>query len=180
MEAHATRKLILMAANRVVRRDGVAHLTIDAVAREAGLSKGGVLYHFPSKEALIGGMVGSLLEGFTRDLSRATAQEEDGPGRWMRAYIRASCTSDPEEAEITTSLLAAIGTNPQLLEPFQRQYRQWQERAEQDGLPPALATLLRLAADGLWLADLFGLAPPEGALREQVIQALLQLAKSSQ
>jgi hypothetical protein len=40
---------ILDAAERVVLRDGVTHLTLDAVAAETGISKGGLLYHFPSK-----------------------------------------------------------------------------------------------------------------------------------
>jgi AcrR family transcriptional regulator len=39
----------------LVLTKGVNALTIDAVARTAKLSKGGVLYHFPSKESLIAG-----------------------------------------------------------------------------------------------------------------------------
>ena len=37
------------------------------------------------------------------------------------------------------------------------------------------ATVARLAADGLWLADLLGMAPPEGELRERVLARLLEL-----
>ena len=36
---------------------GVAKLTLEAVAKEAGVSKGGLLYHFSNKEALIEGMI---------------------------------------------------------------------------------------------------------------------------
>jgi AcrR family transcriptional regulator len=53
-----------------VKRDGLAHLAIEAVAREAGFSKGGVLYHFPTKESLIEGMITSFLEAFEHDLIR--------------------------------------------------------------------------------------------------------------
>jgi len=49
----ATRDVILDAAERVVSREGSGRLTIDAVVRESGFSKGGVLYNFPSKQALI-------------------------------------------------------------------------------------------------------------------------------
>ena len=38
------------------------------------------------------------------------------------------------------------------------------------------ATVARLAADGLWLADLLGLAPPAGELREHVLARMLALA----
>ncbi|MDO8275460.1 MAG: TetR/AcrR family transcriptional regulator, partial [Serpentinimonas sp.] len=44
-----TRNALLEATNTVILRDGIAHLTLEAVAKEAGVSKGGLLYHFPSK-----------------------------------------------------------------------------------------------------------------------------------
>jgi hypothetical protein len=38
------------------------------------------------------------------------------------------------------------------------------------------ATVVRLAADGLWLADLLGLAPPKGRLRRDVLARLAELS----
>jgi AcrR family transcriptional regulator len=170
-----TRQHILEAANQIVQREGAAHLTIDAVAREAGLSKGGVLYHFPSKNALVEGMITLLCEGFESDLAQALTREKAGSGQWLRAYIRASTQTTQEENDATTGLLAAVATKPHLLDPIRRDFARWQEQAEHDGLSPALATVLRLAVDGLWFAELFGLAPPQGRLREEVLQALLDL-----
>ncbi|NTW04124.1 MAG: TetR/AcrR family transcriptional regulator, partial [Oscillochloris sp.] len=46
-----------------------------------------------------------------------------------------------------------------------------------DGLDPALATLVRLAADGLWFADLMNFAPPDTALRAQIRTQLIALAE---
>ena len=66
----------------------------------------------------------------------------------------------------------AVALNPELLEPVRARYRQWQSEAEQDGLEPGLGTLLRLAMDGLWLADLLDLAPP-GAQERQALAALV-------
>ncbi|MEM8704475.1 MAG: TetR/AcrR family transcriptional regulator, partial [Pseudomonadota bacterium] len=48
---------ILTSAIEVIRRSGAQNFTIDAVAEESGFSKGGVLYNFPTKDALITGMV---------------------------------------------------------------------------------------------------------------------------
>ena len=48
-----TKERIIRAAEDLVIRDGVSKLTIEAAANEAGLSKGGVLYHFPSRDALV-------------------------------------------------------------------------------------------------------------------------------
>jgi AcrR family transcriptional regulator len=176
-----TRQQILHAAFALIRREGVARLTIEAVAQEAGLSKGGVLYHFRSKEALIQAMVASLVERFDSDIETARRQEpaneRDVPGSWLRAYIRAS-EGPAEDDEDTVALLAAVSSDPRLLAPLQEQYARWQAQAEADGVDPALATVIRLALDGLWMADLFGLAPPEGALREQVIATLERMASS--
>jgi AcrR family transcriptional regulator len=174
--ARSSRDRILAAAHRLVEREGVAHLTIEAVAREAGLSKGGVLYHFPAKESLIAAMVAALLAEWDARIEHALATEH-GPGRWVRAYIRA-CTQQPGgEADPISALLAAIATDPQALEPARRHFALWQRRLADDALSPAAATMVRLAIDGLWFADLFGLAPPTGELRAQVIQTLLRMAE---
>jgi AcrR family transcriptional regulator len=179
MGTQATRQRILNAAFALVRREGVARLTIEAVAQEAGLSKGGVLYHFRSKESLIQAMVASLVERFEDDIETARREAPKGeqlaPGSWLRAYIRASA-GPVEGDEDTAALLAAVAIDPSLLAPLQEQYARWQAQAESDGIDPALATVIRLALDGLWMADLFGLAPPQDGLRERVIAALERLA----
>ncbi len=179
---NTTQQQILEAANRIIQREGVAHLTIEAVAKEAGLSKGGVLYHFPSKEMLVEGLISSYIEGFTQDLTKAFDKEKLEAGRWMRAYIHASSNEKqlPEEAAAITGMIAAIATNPRLLNPLRERYDEWQKQAEHDGISPALATLLRLAVDGLWLADMLGFAPPQGQLREDVIATMLKLSHSTE
>ena len=171
-----TREVLLDAACRLVRRQGVAQLTLDAVAATAGVSKGGLLYHFPSKEALIQGMVEHLLDEYSNRIARETSQETDTPGKWVRAYVRTTFDPSPQEREMSAGLLAAIATNPELLEPLRSRYREWQASVEDDGLDPALASVIRLAADGLWFAELFDLAPPDQALRTKILHTLLKLS----
>ena len=48
-----TRENIFNAANNIIRENGLEGFTLDAVAKKANVSKGGLLYHFPSKNALI-------------------------------------------------------------------------------------------------------------------------------
>lgn len=175
----ATKLRLLEAANRIVQRDGAAQLTLDAVAAEAGVSKGGVLYHFPGKDALIRAMLDLLLYGFDDELVEAPDEipQHDGPGQWLRGYIKASVHVDADERDLKAALLAAAAANPDLLEPMRERYRIWQARAEDDGIDPALATLLRLAADGLWIADLLDLAPPTDELRARVVNRMLALTE---
>jgi len=176
-----TKRRIIDAAEEVVLRDGVARLTLDAAAAEAGLSKGGVLYHFPTRDALVAGMVGKIIEEFERDIE-GNMEGGEGPGRFSRAYIRAtmapSSTRPDREDRLGAALIAAAAAEPALLEPLQVAAERWQARLEDDGLDPTVATVVRLACDGLWLCDLFGLAPPPVALRAGVELELDRLASS--
>lgn len=179
-ERGATQARILDAAEEVVLRDGVARLTLDAAAAEAGLSKGGVLYHFPTRDALVAGMVAKIIEEFDRDIERRL-EEDGGPGCFTRAYIGAtmepSAARPDREDRLGAAVIAAVAAQPDLLVPLQDAAARWQARLEEDGLDPTLATVLRLACDGLWMCDLFGLAPPNGDRRSSVGGALDRLAR---
>lgn len=54
----------------------------------------------------------------------------------------------------------------------------WQRHFERDGITPLDATIVRLAVDGLWLAELFGLGPLAPELREQVIRKLRTMTET--
>jgi len=172
------RAAILAAAYRVVRRDGVDALTLDAVAREAGVSKGGLLYHFPSKDALVAGLVANYVEEFDAALAARAAADPDGPGRWLRAYVDVSFddASLAEVGDAAIGLLAAAAVNPDLLEPVRASAGEWERRLAADGLDPVRAAIVSLAVDGLTFAELLGFAAPTGARREAIRAELLRLA----
>jgi len=174
----SVRDRLLDAAEQIVARDGVKNLTLEAVARTAGVSKGGLLYHFPSKSSLIVAIVdrhGSLREAAQ---STALAADPGGPGAFTRAYLRARTVSlGPEKEQLHTALLAALGTNPQLLDPIRERVHEWQRRLESDGIDPATATIVRLAIDGLCLCQLMQVPVPEEDLRSQVIEKLLSMTQ---
>jgi AcrR family transcriptional regulator len=175
-----TKSRILDAAEEVVLRDGVARLTLDAAAAEAGLSKGGILYHFPTRDALVAGMVAKIIDEFDRDIERRLEDDRE-PGCFTRAYIGAtmepSAPRPDREDRLGAALIAAAAAQPDLLTPLQEAADRWQARLEEDGIDPTVATVLRLACDGLWMCDLFGLAAPATALRADVGHALEQMAR---
>ena len=84
----ATRERLLAAAAAVVRREGARGLTLDAVARQAGVSKGGLLYHFPGKRELVRGLVADWMDRFEAEVDAEAAP--GGTGGWTRAYLHAS------------------------------------------------------------------------------------------
>jgi AcrR family transcriptional regulator len=159
-----TRGRLIAAAAAVIRRDGAQALTLDAVAAEAGVSKGGLLYHFKSKRELLDGLVERWLDEFQEDIDAAG-------GAFPAGYVRASDGAKAEEA----GLLAALVADPAVLAAVRDRYATWQDRIATEGGDPVEATVARLAADGLWLADLLGMAPPEGELRRKVMARLLEL-----
>jgi AcrR family transcriptional regulator len=178
----ATKRRILDASERVVLRDGVGHLTLDAAAGEAGLSKGGVLYHFPTRDALVSAMVARIIEQFDDDIAsylpEPGSDEADRPGAYARAYVRATLEPvTPGEERLGAALLAAAASEPELVVPLQQAAARWQARLVDDGIDPARATLIRLACDGLWLCGLFGLATPDGALLATVSADLEQMTR---
>jgi AcrR family transcriptional regulator len=179
--ATGTKRRIIDAAEEVVLRDGVARLTLDAAAAEAGLSKGGVLYHFPARDDLVAAMVDKIIEEFDEDMERHLEDDDEGAGSFTRAYIRAtmapSAPRPDREDRLGAAVIAAAAAEPALLVPLQEAADRWQQRLEDDGLDPTLATVLRLACDGLWMCDLFGLAPPSAALRGTIGVELERLAR---
>ncbi|WP_028061712.1 TetR/AcrR family transcriptional regulator [Candidatus Solirubrobacter pratensis] len=167
MPRERTKSKLLDAAGAVVRRDGPQALTLDAVAAEAGVSKGGLLYHYGTKQELIEALVARWLADFQHDIDAADPH-------FVRGYVRAS---DPAgEVADELGLLAALVADPAVLRTVRERYAIWQDRVEREGSDPVDATVARLAADGLWLAELLGMAPPRGRLREQVLTRLLELA----
>ena len=170
---------LLTAANKVVVKQGVGALTLDAVAVEAGVSKGGILHHFPNKEALIAEMVQQALGKFVEALNQELANEPapQTPGHWARAYIRATALDDQENYELHFNLLAANFTNPELLKPVRDFWDECHMKILSSGLDPAVATMIRLAMDGLWLTHLHDFAPLRDPLRSQVLETALKLAQ---
>lgn len=170
--SQSTRLMILGAANRVILDSGTNALTLESVAKQAGISKGGLLYHFPNKESLIMGMVERFVAEF--DIAIDKEMQKNG-GDWLKAYIRASFENNPERDEISGALFAAFANNPDLLEPLRKKFIEWQKKIEAAAISPEVGTIIRLALDGLWLSDLIGFAPPALSLRKKILNSLLEM-----
>ncbi len=175
MARGSRRDALLKAAAVIVQRDGADALTLDAVAAEAGVSKGGLLYHFTSKEALVVAMVEALVAGFD---ARLAETDDAGAGSFARAYLDATAETDADSLSLSAGLLASVAIAPETLGPLRARYRAWSRRLRDDGIDEADAMIVRLAADGLWLADLLGLEPPKRPLRREVIARLAAMTRT--
>jgi AcrR family transcriptional regulator len=178
-EAISVHDRLLNAAELVVTRDGVGNLTLTAVAKEAGVSKGGLLYHFPTKSALINAIVERLASQCEANQCQAVETETGEPGAFTRAYLTARAEPpDPRDEPIHTALLAAAGTDPQYLDPFRKRSAAWQAKIETDGIDPVDATIVKLAIDGLCLNTLLGMPVPTGEMRREILDKLLSMTRN--
>ena len=182
MPSEETRESLLDAAKRVMRRDGAGHLTLDAVAREAGVSKGGLLYHFPSKSDLLRSMIAHGMRQAEEEKTRAL-----GPNPPRGAFARhvvmgtsmAACDDEASPCpsrEMVWSMLGAAANDPSLLQPGREMHERWQRRLEDETGDPDVATIFHLVGHGLWSAELFGFDVPDAAQRERITNRLCQMA----
>ena len=80
-------EIILDAAAAVLLKGGARALTIDAVAAEAGLSKGGVLHHYASKDALIAALVARELTQLREEIAACAVAIPPGPSQLPKAMV---------------------------------------------------------------------------------------------
>jgi AcrR family transcriptional regulator len=175
---HSSRHAILDAAESVVGTHGAAHVTLEAVAKHAGVSKGGLLYHFPSKEALLQGMMTRLFDQFAAEQAAIhSTLRPDRPGADLKAFVLASLRKASQSCRVSAALLAAGANDPSLLEPVRAiRRRRFQQFA---GLRsrPMRAWVIVLAMEGLWLNDVLGTSVLNRRQRRLLERELLHLTE---
>lgn len=147
------RRAILDAAARIAAQGGPASVTIQAVAVDAGVTKGGVFHHFPSKQALLQAMFQDILDQLDAEIE-AALQGDEAHGCFTRAYV---VTLTVGEHFGIGSPFDAIGTAIITDKAMSDAWQVWldgrlaRHSATDDG--PTLE-IVRFAADGAWLAHL--------------------------
>ncbi|MBB6096741.1 AcrR family transcriptional regulator [Deinobacterium chartae] len=170
-----TRAALLAAAAQILLEHGSA-LSLEAVAKAAGVSKGGLLHHFPSREALLTELALSVATHFHRRLETALEEEvaRHGrqPGAWLRAYIRVNFEPDANETSLILALSSLVHGDDYLQRSLELQAT-YVAAAENDGLPPGRAHAIRLACDGYWMGQFMErtrLSPEQAqALKEELL-----------
>ena len=167
---------LLDAAETVVARQGIASLTLDAVAAEAHVSKGGLLHHFPTKDRLIEALVVRCAEGWRVRYTDAYDETPAGPGRMARALV-GMCLGDDELwteqlRRSSSAVFAALAQNPALIEPMRVVYADLHQRIAADELPPGVGEAAVMTMDGLWLNWVLGLVRIDTAMKARLQQAL--------
>ncbi|MBI1348189.1 TetR family transcriptional regulator [bacterium] len=189
MRATSSVDRICQAAIRIAARDSLLAMTLDNVAKEAGISKGGVMYHFPTKEQLLTGVMQYFGERAERMLLRRIAEDPEPRYRWARAMLSflfpgpddvPDLTRDESEAGLSPevlrqfklAMLAAAANNPGLFEPVRAVGQRMRDRLLSDPQEGLDQLLVWLTVDGLFLWQFVGLMKTDDPLFQRVGKAL--------
>jgi len=171
-----SKEKVLQAAERIVQRQGAGNLTYDQLVKESGVTRGGITYHFPTKDLLLR----ALME---RDMQQWEAMEKSLRPRIdnqeaadLIGSMRAMTRTSDEQRRFVAGMLSAITHDQELLEPIREMNR---ERYEgQKGSPKEVnLMILELAAAGLFWQDITRCHEVPEVMRKKVIARLEALAK---
>ena len=169
-----SRKAVLQAALTIISRDGPARLTLDAIARESGMSKGGLTHQFPTKEAVLKALLehqieyfGDFTERYLAEAGAASAQPK------LAAQIATLREAIAQPHSVALAILGALTQDPGLLSQTRAASGKTVDAIKTEAADPQLALVRWAAAQGLTLMTLFGLNPLTDPERDQLFDHLL-------
>lgn len=171
--AHDTRARILDALTQVLLRSGPAAVTLETVAATAGVSKGGLLYHFGSKRELFDGLIDRLAEVTRAEIADAKA----GNRSVARSFLETAVPGNPEDSGMYWSVIAVLrsadGADAQASGKIRAIFTEWIDALHDEIDDPVLAETIRLVGDGLFLCAVSGLPVPADDLQRRIFASLL-------
>jgi len=169
------RDKILTAAVEIAHENGAANLSLDAVAARAGVSKGGLLYHFPTKAALMRSVVETFVAKVEADLEDMS---KDG-GNLLSAFVSITGEECSRPIPGAAGVLAAIAEDPDFLKPVKQFQRRLLDRLQTNARNADDVLLVYLALEGLRSLRLFDLDVLTKKEQERALDAMRLLAECS-
>lgn len=178
--SNVTKQKLLDAASDIIMEHGVHQLTLDEVAKTAGVSKGGLLYHYPSKEALLTAIV-ERLQTEQNDMYESLQLEGYGP---IEAFVRLFDETKlyPErsslhiDAEKMIAFLTLFAVDQDYAERWKHEidtfFTQFQQTSD-----PVETMIIRYALEGMMMSEHFHVGVPPTELKQQIIARLIERAR---
>ncbi|MEX3714519.1 TetR/AcrR family transcriptional regulator [Cytobacillus horneckiae] len=176
-KANQKRKHILNSATQFILENSFSDLTLEAVAKQAGISKGGLLYHFPNKDLLIKGIAEHIFEDVSMNFTELAESDPKVTGKWCRALIESSKLDLENMAEQNVDKLALSLLNLDAAKDISEMYQSILVKLDKDGIDPITATMIRLVIDGLYYSEMLNIAPLEKDKQEKIFQRLFQMTE---
>lgn len=167
------RTRILAAARELAAERGPGNISFEAVAARAGLSKGGVLYHFNTKANLLSAVVASHVETTQERIARH--MPADGPNLLARALIASWQDECEEPTPPPSGILTVLAEHPDFLDPVRDHLQATLDKLRQDSTDPDLASIVFLALEGMRALSLFGFDLLDGATEQRLMDRMTAL-----
>lgn len=162
------RERVLDAYVSILRQEGESAATLDEVAHRAEISKGGLLHHFGSKDALLEGLLERLMRENQADIDR-TMESHDDP---VTAYLTSCMWAEDSYSETYLAVMKLAGSSDERVKgTLEAVLQGWQDALTQRMDDPVMARLVQLLGDGLYSQALMKIQPTE------IDQAVLKLAQ---
>ncbi len=149
-DSTSTADRLLDAFSALLIEGGERAATLEAVAARAGVSKGGLLYHYGSKAALVAGVLSRLRAFVDDDVQQMAAAEE---GR-VAYFIRTSTDVGTDyDISINATVALAQAGNDDAVAALADARAKWYEALMPEVQDADIAWALLFMSDGLYLAS---------------------------
>ncbi|MDR7127310.1 TetR/AcrR family transcriptional regulator [Pseudotabrizicola sp. 4114] len=157
MGRHKTvdRNNLLDLAEEIVRTQGAAALTIDSLAKAAGITKGGVQYTFPSKVAMIEALCSRWMESYETLFAKLIAPDPS-PVDVIHAHVGATFTDNSHAQAKAASMMTGMLQSPEFISATQNWYRRRMHALDPSAPEDRRARLAFLATEGAFFLRYFG------------------------
>lgn len=165
----STRERILRAADAIATESGAGTVSLDAVAARAGISKGGLLYHFPTKSDLLQAVVEDYLEKIEALLDGIA---DPAPPNALIVTLLEHLLAEWQCKPPAGGLLAALAEDPAILAPVAKFQARVLARLRANAADPLLVELAFYAIQGWRSGRLLGMHAPSDAELTAFVAAL--------
>ena len=154
---------------------GAGALTFGEIAQKSGVTRGGITYHFPTKERLLRALVEQDILQWKRVEEANCPDNCPAETAELIAYLRAHTNEQSDRRRFVSGMLYAVTLDPPIIDPARKYEKErldgieWNERNLK-------LQLLRMAALGLFWADLFRCPEMPQDVRRNLVVLLEELA----
>lgn len=172
------RDRILNAVLAVTEKSGAGHMSLEAIARQAGVSKGGLLYHFPTKKSLMRALVEHHIS-LTEEAIVEAELAVPSPNAVATALVHVSRkVCDVKRPRAQEGALAAFVEDPSLFDPVRAYHRRVADRLRASAADPDLSLIALLTIEGMKAHDILALDFLKEAERKRILERLAALLQA--
>ena len=155
---------IIVAAQELMKNG--ESVSLDSVARTIGLTKAGVVHHFPTKKSLMIGLINNVAERWRTMLEEASS--EPSPEKRMMTYLNYALSDEIDSSDF--AFMADYKLKDELYKRWAELIDAWFNFSEIDDAERKNAlTTVRLIADGAWFDRGLGMLKVSNAERQSII-----------